>query len=81
MGATNIRFLAATDQLQIDIDGNALFGAVDFEVVLGGVSTVACSAALDTLPARLGLLRSGARRGTRAGAPPPPCPLRRSPHD
>lgn len=45
---TNIRFLNATDQLQIDIDGNGTFtAATDFQITLSGVSAVVYAAAND----------------------------------
>jgi Ca2+-binding RTX toxin-like protein len=47
-GVTNIRFLNASDQIQIDLDGNGLFSAtLDFQISVAGVSSVTYIAAGD----------------------------------
>jgi Ca2+-binding RTX toxin-like protein len=47
-GVTNIRFLNASDLIQIDLDGNGLFSAtLDFQISVTGVSSVTYIAAGD----------------------------------
>jgi Ca2+-binding RTX toxin-like protein len=47
-GTTNIRFSAATDRLQIDLNGNATFDTGDFQIVLAGISSVTYLAGNDS---------------------------------
>ena len=47
VGSTTIRFDPATDVLQLDLNGNGTFSAVDFQIALPDVASVTYVAAGD----------------------------------